>query len=391
MRIVIITVGVLPMPPVKGGAVENLIEHYVQQNEENKLHDFIIYSRYDSMAEVKSKKYKNTHFKYINSNKLLFRAFRAIRYMLRRYLKLNVSNQFINEVIKDLKKRNFDLVIIENKPEYAIPLEGVAKGKIVQHIHNDYLSLPSKKNKEILDASDKVLVVSDYVRHTLSWYHDSNKIKTLYNGIDIEKFSKGNWYHDSLEYRKKMGISKKDVVILYSGRITEQKGVKDLVKAFKILQSSNAKLLVVGASWYSSKNEDKFTKELKSIAYDLNERILFTGYVDYDFMPIIYASSDIAVMPSIATEAAGLVTIEARAMGLPLIVSDSGGIPEYINESCAFIIKRGTNFIEELSNCLDELIFDEKLRNKMGENALREINKFSKQYYYQKMMKALKS
>ncbi len=381
MKIAIISPGVLPLPPVKGGAVENLIEHFIQENEKNRILELVIYSIDDSEARKKSKDYKYAEFKYINDKTIPYQISRACRYFIKRYLKLNVHNKFVHEVMKDLIKRDFDLVIIENKPEFSIPLSTVAKGKIIQHIHNDYLSLSSVRNHRILDASDMIIVVSEYIKKTLKWYEDQDKIVKLYNGIDTKLFSNERWKDEAIRFREKLGINKQDVVILYSGRITPQKGIKELINAFEMINNDNVKLLIVGASWYSKSKKDDFTKSLIKRAKNLNEKIIFTGYIDYNYMPIVYASADIAVVPSLGNEAAGLVVIEARAAGIVLIISDSGGLTEYADNK-GIIINRDINYIESLYIELNKRIVSTNFRTKEAENSIVGIEKFDKKVYY---------
>ena len=72
MRIAIITSGILPVPAVLGGAVENLIDYALEYNEAHHLHDITIYSIYHEKGNKhKVLKSKFNHYVYVNRNKML--------------------------------------------------------------------------------------------------------------------------------------------------------------------------------------------------------------------------------------------------------------------------------------------------------------------------------
>ena len=64
-NIAIITSGYLPLPPVKGGAVENLVQLLADENEQKNKLDLTIFSIYDKNAKDESVNYKNTHYVFI--------------------------------------------------------------------------------------------------------------------------------------------------------------------------------------------------------------------------------------------------------------------------------------------------------------------------------------
>ena len=71
MKVAIITSGYLPVPASKGGAVENIVENFIIENEIEKKVNFEIFSIYDENAENISKKYQYTNFNFIKPNKIV--------------------------------------------------------------------------------------------------------------------------------------------------------------------------------------------------------------------------------------------------------------------------------------------------------------------------------
>ena len=114
-------------------------------------------------------------------------------------------------------------------------------------------------------------------------------------------------------------------------------------------KDKQVKLLIVGAGFYSSDIVDDYMLELKREAEDIKDKIIFTGYIDYEDMPSIYQLSNIAVLPSMWDEPAGMTMVEAVASGLPLITTNSGGIPEYIPNKLAVILNRDDKLVENIT------------------------------------------
>ena len=75
MKIAILTSGILPVPAVQGGAVENLIDFYLEHNNKHKLHDITIYSVYNKKIKIHpALKSTVNHFEYININSIWFKV-----------------------------------------------------------------------------------------------------------------------------------------------------------------------------------------------------------------------------------------------------------------------------------------------------------------------------
>lgn len=391
MKIAIVTPGTLPVPAIRGGAVETLIELLIKGNENDKDNDndITIYSIFDERSALETKKYLNTKFFFINDNTILFKLGKIIRYFLKSVFKINISSEYLSRIIRDIKKNDFDLIVIENRPDFVLNIKKYTTTKIIQHIHNDYLSEESNTNRKIVDYSDKIIVVSEYLKNELKWYNNNSKIQTLYNSIDINNFNKNILINETVNLKKELNILSNEMIVLYIGRLTAQKGVSDLIQAFKSINHKNVKLLIVGSSWYSETKKTSYVKDLIAQSEEINEKIIFTGYITYDKLPIVYKIADLVVIPSAGVEAAGLVALEARAAGKPVISSDSGGLPEYIDNK-GIVIKRDDNFVRNLSDSMESLLRDECIRKKYSNISLEGIFEFDSHNYYYKFNEIIK-
>ena len=210
-------------------------------------------------------------------------------------------------------------------------------------------------------------------------------------GYDNKNCISDNFFNNNVSEQEKSNIRAKynighdDVVIMFCGRINKDKGVKELLEAFtKMKHKDKCKLLIIGKSQFGHASTTDFEKEVQELAEQEKERIIFTGFVHNTQLPKIHAISDIATVPSIWNEPSGMVVIEAMASGLPVVTTNSGGIPELITSECGFILERDNNIVYNISDKLDQLVEDEKLRQRMGQNGRDRAKEYNKKNYYHK-------
>lgn len=391
-KILVIISGGLPIPSIKGGAVETLIDMYIDENEKIGKYDFEVYSTYCKGIENANVGYKYCKFSYINTNNIWYQTKRYVRAFLHKIIHLPVNFEFINEVIKDIEKNNkqYDLVIVENNASLIPPLSKKFHNKVILHLHNDNVNATIQDGKKIYDSCRKVFTVSDYIKNRVETLGKENKVVTLFNGIDSETFIRQKTLENRKKIRKKYNIKDDDIVFVFSGRVCKDKGVKELVKAFINVRKRNksSKLMIIGASFFSKKNKTKYIEELITIAKPFKEDIIFTGYIDYKNMGEIYSSADIQIVPSIFDDPCPLTVIEGMTMGLPQIVTNCGGIPEEVTEKNAIMVNRET-LVTDLENAMNKLILDKKLRVDMGKESEKRAKLFTKEQYTQNFFKLL--
>ncbi len=112
-------------------------------------------------------------------------------------------------------------------------------------------------------------------------------------------------------------------LILFVGRLTQQKGCEYLIRAIpQISKQFNVKLVVVGDGSYRG--------ELETLAKTVNgQKILFTGFLPDDDLSELFLCADVMAIPSIY-EPFGVVALEAMAAGLPVVASNVDGLGEVI-------------------------------------------------------------
>lgn len=392
MKIAILTSGILPVPAVQGGAVENLIDFYLEYNNNHHLHEITVYStKHPETKKHPALKSKVNHYKYIDTNSFIAKIRKRL------YLKRAGGNEFhhftieyyLYQAIKDIRKQAYDLVIIENRPPFSLKIKQVTNAKIVYHIHNKILFKQSSYAKDLYNAADLIICVSNYITNCVkSIDPEDKKCLTVYNGIDLRAFSITK---ETRIKREMLGLSKNDFILIFSGRITPEKGISELLDAIISLNKSiNIKLIIIGSAFYGSNNQDDYyIKLLKQKAQVLKEQIIFTGYVPYNQIPDYHRIADVAIVPSIWEEPFGNTVVEAMASGLPLITTRSGGIPE-ICDGVATIIER-ENIVDNLASSILDLYYHPEKRERMSVASIERSKLFDKETYAKKFFTALES
>lgn len=390
MNIAIITAGVLPVPAVKGGAVENLIDFCLEYNAKLHLHNITVYSVYNTSL-------RNYKFSDTTCNKYIFfntqswwGIFKKKIYLYKHggqeYYHYSIE-YFLEKAINHIKRLGYDIVIVENRPAFSLKLQKNTRAKLVLHQENDFLNNQVHKYKDIYDSYSLIINTSSYVTERVKLINPKDtKCRTVLNGIDINRFYQAN--HLS---RNHIGLNDDDFIIVYSGRLTEEKGILELILAIKQLEYiHNLKLLIIGASAYGQdKHPTKYIEQLEKESEQIKEKVIFTGYIDYQQMPSYLKMADIAVVPSMWEEPFGLTVVEAMAAGLPLITTRSGGIPE-ICEGVATIVDRD-NIVNNLTNAILELYNNPEKRKQMATASIERSKLFDKETYAKNFFAALES
>lgn len=393
MKIAILTSGILPVPAVRGGAVENLIDFYLEYNDKHHLHDITIYSIADqATANHPALHSTANHYHYIDVSSPIAKVKKRLFHILNRHKEYYhyTIEFFLHQAIKHIRRQNYDIVLIENRPAYALKLKEVAEAQLVYHLHNDKLSGSTPKYQEIYDAASGIITVSNYIKSCVQTINPNDtKTVTIYNGIDTKKFSRKE---KSIISRKHLGISSEDFLMVFSGRINKDKGVEELIGAMTLLQDiPQIKLLVIGSTFFgNSSDEDDFVHSLKTKAESIQERIIFTGFVPYEKMPDYLQLADIAVIPSIWNDPFPTTVLEAQAMGLPIITTKRGGIPEEVTNKNAVLLSVDKRLTENLAISIRNLYADSTKRSIMSATSIERSRAFDKKTYAKHFFEAIK-
>ncbi|WP_097033172.1 glycosyltransferase family 4 protein [Clostridium tertium] len=370
-KITIITSGYFPVPAAMGGAVEALDENIIKQNELSKKLDLTIFSCFNHDAKIQADKYKNTKVDFIQIPFLIQQGDKLLYLFAKNILKKEKSMSYryilqrlyyIRKVARKINKKDYGKLVIENHSTLFMILKKYDNykkysGRYYYHLHN--LVKDDYGCKNIIANCKSVLGVSNYINGTLSEFlgeEDNNNYCVLRNKIDQKKFRVNIKQDRKDELRRRFNINSSEKIVLFTGRFTQEKGIKELLLAFKNVNYENAKLLIVGGYYFGSGMVSPFETEMKELALSMKDKVIFTGFIEYNMIPELYALADIVVIPSIWDDPAPLTVVESLTAGKALITTYSGGIPEYARENISIILKRDVNLISLLSEKIEYLL-----------------------------------
>lgn len=141
-------------------------------------------------------------------------------------------------------------------------------------------------------------------------------------------------------------------------------------------------LVLSGAKHKNFPNVMNTIKDLK-----LQNRVLYTGYVDYDDLPYLYKLSKMLVMPSLF-ESISIPVYEAFALGIPVCCSNVVALPEQVGDSGLLFDPNNEN---DIADKIIKLLDDESLRTKIVNSGFNKIKAYSHINYNEKLVHLINS
>ena len=184
------------------------------------------------------------------------------------------------------------------------------------------------------------------------------KLHRIYSGIEMDE-SGPITVEDKLKAIHTLQLTKENrPVILFAGRLAEQKRVEDLLKAADILQHlyPQMRVLIAGDGPLKSKLM-QFSKDVA-----LNDRVLFLGH--FQDMNTLYAAADIVVLPS-SYEGLPNVVMEAQLRAIPVVAAAAPGTIELVKHRETGLT-HPVGDSTELARLVQELLNQPDLAQKLG-------------------------
>jgi glycosyltransferase involved in cell wall biosynthesis len=215
--------------------------------------------------------------------------------------------------------------------------------------------------RRCLLACDRIAPVSDYCcrMHRDYWQLPESKLALIPNGVDGERFHPDRAL--GAEWRARLGVDGRPI-ILYVGRLCEQKGTDVLIAAYRKLGQRAALVAAGPCERFGRTGESALAEEVRAAGG------IYLPPLDDADMPGIYNACDIFVMPTRELEMFGMAAVEAQACGKPVVASDHGGLRETVPESAGLRFRAGD--AAELAGCLETLLDRPAARQALGAGGL---------------------
>jgi len=223
--------------------------------------------------------------------------------------------------------------------------------------------------KYVMKHTDRIIALTSDVKEQLVGNNVvESKVEVITTGVSTELYSPSA---DSI--LPQYGITGEDKVVLFVGRLVENKGVSYLLKAFAKVKEvvAKAKLVLVGSG-----ELENYCKNLAT-QLGVSGSVLFLGNFPQKIMPQLYSGAHVFVLPTIYKEPFGIAAAEALASGVPVIASNLDGLKVIVEDSeVGYLVSPG--HVNDLTTRMVRLLTNEKLRANMSQNARRRaIEKFS--------------
>ena len=256
----------------------------------------------------------------------------------------------------------------------------------VHYITKGHFDFASKKAVEYLtkfycDKTVTELIVPTKKTYDLfkNKYEYDRNVHIVPTGIEVERFYRENNSEEkTLELKKKYNIKENDFVILFVGRLAQEKNVDFLIKnQMEILKANkNCKLLIIG----DGPDSDSF----KTLAKDLeiSDNVIFTGKIPWNSIHEYYQMASIFVSAS-HTETQGLTLLEAMGASIPVVAYDDEAFRDaVVDDLNGYLFNDDNDYIKYVL----KLMNNKNLYKKMCRQARINAEAHSSKYYAEKVL-----
>ncbi len=188
---------------------------------------------------------------------------------------------------------------------------------------------------QALKSADRVLPVSSFTAEAVAGLGISReRIEVIHNGVDLERYAPTPKNADLV---RKWNLDGRDVIATVGG-LVDRKGHDIVIRAMALLKDSHPNLrYLVAGGWALNSSREEFLRALVR-ELGLEDRVVFTGFVNEADLADVYRLGDLFVMPGREmkekgwVEGFGISYLEAAACGVPIVATRTGGVAEAVTE-----------------------------------------------------------
>ncbi len=272
-----------------------------------------------------------------------------------------------------------DIIHVHNEPEGAFALAGIGRGTVLS-FDNFYFrkrlgrAMP-RAYRSLLLRFDMLLPVSRYCADAASahWSLPASRVQLLPNGVNTTQFR--SQPEASARERSRLGLT--GAVLVYLGRICNQKGVHVLLEGYAELRRRiTHPVHLVLAGPIGQFDEHDRPQELAAWQEAIDRAgAIYVGRVAEKKVAAVLGMADIFVMPTIELEMQGMAALEALACGIPVVASDHGGLRETVPDGCGLRFPTGNS--AALADAVLELLRDPHRRQMLGASGIAHANTYA--------------
>jgi spore coat protein SA len=286
---------------------------------------------------------------------------------------------YADRVVAYLRAEPAQQVVVYNRPLTALALaDALPEARLFLSLHNEMLA-PDRIDRydaeRLLNRLEQVICISDYIRQRVADVYPAwaAKLVTIRSGVDLERFQPGWALPEAREAaRDRLGLTGKQV-LLHVSRFSPKKGNHLVLAAMSAVRNAcpEAALLLVGSRWYGSNEPDAYATSILEHAASLGPSARVTGWIPPRALPPFFLAADLFVCASQWAEPLARVHYEAMAAGLPILTTDRGGNGEVIQEGENGRLVRPHDDPAAFAQVIIQLLQDPIERERLGRNGRR--------------------
>lgn len=376
-RVVIVGPWWRPLPPVRDGAPEWVIEHTVRRL--RTLRPLMVSPWHPDVAAAE---FDRARYHFVRPG-LLGRVARVLPYRVSRGL-WGTSDPhaipYVHGLGRVLRRLRPDVVVTHVLPGLALAARSACpRARVIHYSHTyDLHEARPAEWRRLAGALDGLVTVCEAGLRALQAKHGELPFpsRVILNGVDLEALHPRNVRVWRAKARAELGLGGGPVFV-FCGRLHPRKGADLLLHAFRAVREAipDAQLLLVGASTHMGGSDaDPHTRDLIESARACGQdAVRFAGYVPSPRLGQVLAAADVGVLPSVEPEGMPLSILEFASCGLPVAAADVGGVGEVIRDGVEGFLLSPERLRSELGSALLSLARDETLRERMGRAARRRV------------------
>jgi glycosyltransferase involved in cell wall biosynthesis len=344
---------------------EAIIGHYVQLDLDN------IILNYFRMIDEKNRELAIAY--YLKNNKVTLNKCKwfhnVLYYKLNRYLRIPYSLFFHGEA--DITQF-FNYVLPPGvKGKTALYVYDMAYKVYPETIGEKTLKMLNENLADSCRRADRIITISEFSKSEIIKYLgiESDKIAVIPCAVDHEI------YNDVLDVNKLSIVKEKYNIVgdyfLYLGTLEPRKNIEMLIDAYAILNKRDKGVPYLVIAGKNGWNYDNIYKKVQG--YGLNNKVVFTGYIESEEAVILLKGAFTFVFPSIY-EGFGMPPLEAMACGVPVITSNVSSLPEVVQDAGYLV---DPFMVDEICDAMFRIINNQEERKRLKEKGLKRAKDFT--------------
>jgi glycogen synthase len=255
------------------------------------------------------------------------------------------------EAVRDvISNEKVDLVASHFALYTAPALDHIRRLPLVVHFHGPWAAegdiegtasirsrIQNAMEGAVYGRATRFIVLSHaFARELVERYDVSaDLVRVVPAGVDVGRF---NCNDSRSAARGKLGWPTGRPTVLAVRRLVHRMGLEDLIEATRelVIKIPDVQVFIAGTG--------PLAKELQRLIdrHRLGNHVRLLGRLDDDLLPLAYRAADISIVPTVALEGFGMITLESLASGTPVLVTPVGGLPEVVTRLSPSLILDGT-------------------------------------------------